>query len=125
MTDAQPTTGLRVAVEADDPRVAAGLRQLLATDPGLTVTGSAQPGDADVVVVELSPVAGAASGARIVRLARSKPVIVLGFGTVAGQGLDDQPGVTYLDKSRAGDELLATVRTAALQRPTGGSSRSA
>jgi membrane protease YdiL (CAAX protease family) len=112
--DASMVRTLRVAVEADDPRVAAGLRQLLASDPDIAVTDtSAEIENADVVVVELTATAGPGVGVRIAELARTIPVVVLGFDDRVQHAVTGLANVAFLDKLHADSRLLRTLRQVA------------
>lgn len=108
---------LRAAVEADDSRVAASLRQLLASDPSITVTDTAR---ADVVVVELAATAGPGAGIRISELAQRRPVVVLGFDDRIQQAVAGLRNVTFLDKLDAGTELFVALRQVTAPAVTGG-----
>ncbi|MGZ6269533.1 MAG: response regulator [Candidatus Limnocylindrales bacterium] len=113
---------LRVLVVDDDPRVRAGLTDVLVATPGLAVaasTGSARralavasAGSADVALIDaLLPTL--ADGVRLVRaLAVHVPVVAISLEGASRAEMLAAGAVAFVEKDGAVDDLLVTVTAA-------------
>lgn len=105
------TTGLRVLVLDDDPRVRGGLRRLLETTPGVTVVPLGA--DADVALVDVDLPDRAAVAARIRALAGGVPVVALSLDGAARAAALAAGAAAFVEKDGASNALLTALRAAA------------
>jgi DNA-binding NarL/FixJ family response regulator len=116
---------VRVLVVDDDPRVRAGLHQLLASTPDLVLAvqagsvpearGNLGPAGlhVDVALVDVTVDTPAAGLSLIADLARVVPVVALSIDGAARARSLAAGAATYLEKSGSPDELVAALRAAA------------
>ncbi|WP_024877723.1 response regulator [Saccharomonospora piscinae] len=130
-TDSETGTAIRLLVADDHPVVRAGLRAVLATEPGFLVVAEAATaeaavaraaeGDIDVVLLDLQFGTGM-SGAEATAAITARPgaprvVIVTTYDTDADTLPAIEAGATgYLLKDAPPEDLAAAVRTAAAGR---------